>query len=518
MQCRLCETQLPEGANYCPACGAAVPEVRAAGTAAHPLSETAAIPRAHHRKQAMASEVGSSKGEQHHLGQSVRDKARPPALSSLLPRRRGSRIAWLIGVAVLVLALISTGILLVIQRTQQSGSLLNPYPPYRGTLVLNNPLSENNNGYYHWDQTVLSNLSCRFVGGAYHVIQSQNGNGACSVTGTFRDFAYEIQMTIVRGDAGGIFFRTNSAQGYFFLINTTGRYIFDLVDSEKNSVKLLGRGSISGFHSGPNQANLIAVVAQGNNIDLYVNLQHITHVNDGSSRQGQIGVVAVSSNTEVVFRNAKVWMLAAPITIQTTPSVPASVSPLQNPYPPSTGTLALNESLSENSNNNRWDTGTDTSGDSCEFSGGAYHVSESTQGYIYLCVAQIDLRNFAYQVQMTIVKGDGGGVIFCRDAAQKNFYYFGINRLGLYTLDVYKNNSLSNTLSSGFSPAFHVGLHQTNLIAVVLHGNNIDLYVNLQLVASVSDSTFSHGLIGVVADETLHPTEVVFSNAKVWKL
>jgi hypothetical protein len=523
MQCRLCGTQLPQSANYCPVCGTAVLHKVSSASTSSPLSSQAvANTHTRHQKRGLTPDAKTYKGKQPHLSsETVRESTRPRPLLSLPLRRRRSKVTLVICIALLVLVLVGSGLFVF---ALQRDSLQNPYPPYRGTLVLNNPLRENNNGYYHWTQTTLSNLSCRFMRGAYHIIQSGDSAGRlCAVTGTFRDFASEIQMTIVKGDAGGIVFRTDSAytKGYGFLINTIGKYIFKRADSERpNSAKLLGRGSISAFHNGLNQSNLIAIVVQGNNIDLYVNRQHIIHVNDGIYRQGQIGVIGQGRNNEaeVVFRNAKVWMLAPPVMAQSTVSVIASVSPSQNPYFPSTGTLALNESLSENSNNNPWDTGTDNSGDSCEFSAGAYHDSSSTHEYIYPCTAQIDLRNFAYQVQMMILKGDGGGVIFCSDAAVSNFYYFGINRLGRYTLVVYKNNSYFTTLSSGYSSAFRVGLHQTNLIAVVSHGNNIDLYVNLQLVASQQDNTFSHGLIGVVADETLHPTEVAFSNAKVWKL
>jgi hypothetical protein len=44
------------------------------------------------------------------------------------------------------------------------------------------------------------------------------------------------------------------------------------------------------------------------------------------------------------------------------------------------------------------------------------------------------------------------------------------------------------------------------------------VYVNKQYLASVTDSTYSMGQIGVTAEDLTNSTEVVFSNAKVWKL
>jgi hypothetical protein len=62
------------------------------------------------------------------------------------------------------------------------------------------------------------------------------------------------------------------------------------------------------------------------------------------------------------------------------------------------------------------------------------------------------------------------------------------------------------------------GLNQPNLFAVVANAGKLDLYVNLQQLASVSDNSLDNGQIGVAADNEGHPTEVVYSNAKVWML
>jgi hypothetical protein len=70
-----------------------------------------------------------------------------------------------------------------------------------------------------------------------------------------------------------------------------------------------------------NQATVIAVVANGNTFDLYVNRQHVFGpVSDSTYTHGQIGVyaeggfnvnnaTAQTSETEVVYSDAKVWQL-----------------------------------------------------------------------------------------------------------------------------------------------------------------------------------------------------------------
>jgi hypothetical protein len=90
---------------------------------------------------------------------------------------------------------------------------------------------------------------------------------------------------------------------------------------------------------------------------------------------------------------------------------------------------------------------------------------------------------------------------------------------GSYNLYLYRDlNGNSNLLANGSPSAITRGLNQSNVLAVMAQGNTLVLYVNKQRITSVSDSTYSHGEIGLVADAFNNLTEVVFSNAKVWTL
>ena len=190
----------------------------------------------------------------------------------------------------------------------------------------------------------------------------------------------------------------------------------------------------------------------------------------------------------------------------------------QIPYPPY-GTLALDDPLSDNSHGYSWSEGGDSLG-TCDFTGGAYHVNAIQQNQGKGCVASTNFSDFAYQIQMTIVKGDGGGdIIFRDDETKGNGYYFFIGQNGSYELGTYNNCKVNCTLKplrNGYSAAINTGLNQSNLVAVVASGSTIDLYVNHHKIDSYSDSSYSQGQIGVVAFDVNSPTEVVFSNAKVW--
>jgi len=102
---------------------------------------------------------------------------------------------------------------------------------------------------------------------------------------------------------------------YYFYICQDGtyglvRYTKNVSDSSVNPTLRSGHSSyiITGF----NQANILAVVAKGSNIDLYVNQHHIDGVQDTSYPDGTIGVLAkilVTGRSEVVFSDAIVWTL-----------------------------------------------------------------------------------------------------------------------------------------------------------------------------------------------------------------
>jgi len=123
---------------------------------------------------------------------------------------------------------------------------------------------------------------------------------------------------------------------------------------------------------------------------------------------------------------------------------------------------------------------------------------------------------------MKIIKGDGGGIILRANTSNNDFYVFLVGQDGSYQLFLCAVNDCNNTKLSGTSSAIKQGLNQTNLIAVIAQKSTIGLFVNHQLIDSVNDNTYSSGLIGVIAIPGLpsasngHPTEVVYSNAKVW--
>ncbi len=188
----------------------------------------------------------------------------------------------------------------------------------------------------------------------------------------------------------------------------------------------------------------------------------------------------------------------------------------QNPYPPY-GTLALDDPLSDNSHGYNWHDSGDSLG-TCAFTGGAYHVNALQQGSNHYCIASRNFSDFAYQVQMTIVKGFAGGIIFRVDYTKGDFYLFGIGQDGGYQLGFFNNGNYQILRTRGSGTATNAGLNQSILLAVVANGSTIDVYVNNKNIDSVNNSSYTQGQIGVFESDLNGngTTEVVFSNAKVW--
>ncbi|HYK84142.1 MAG TPA: serine/threonine-protein kinase [Ktedonobacteraceae bacterium] len=207
-----------------------------------------------------------------------------------------------------------------------------------------------------------------------------------------------------------------------------------------------------------------------------------------------------------------------------TPTPPATINnatPTTNPttttnitFPPAGGTLALNDPLVDNSQGWQWETKPDANG-VCQFTNGAYQVNENLTNTIEYCPAYNTsfTSNFAYQVRMTIVQGDSGGLLI--QSGSNGSYYFILSQNGQYSLAFYTSKK-PTYLTTGTAPSFSTGLGQSNLIQVSVTSNNIALFVNNQFLQNVSIGTYGLGYIGVFVKDFQNPTEAVFRNAEVW--
>jgi hypothetical protein len=211
----------------------------------------------------------------------------------------------------------------------------------------------------------------------------------------------------------------------------------------------------------------------------------------------------------------------ATVQAQATAQAVATATALQGIYNQATsGTPTLNDPLT-GSTASDWSVYSDN-GSTCAFTGGALHASATAQAGGANCLnLTSNFSNFAYQVKMTILKGNtAAGLTFRLDSSGTKAYLFGVGVDGTYELSLLHSNSSDNgkVLSRGQSSAIATGLNQPNLVTAIVRGNTIYLYVNKQYLANTSYTTSSSGKIGVFESGSGSDSDVAFNDAQVWNL
>ena len=210
-------------------------------------------------------------------------------------------------------------------------------------------------------------------------------------------------------------------------------------------------------------------------------------------------------------------------TIQAKTPTPQATTPITTTNPQdlytqvTSQTPTLNDPLTGQDNNNWQDLSTLKN---CTFTGGALHISGASGS----CIGEgTSFSNFAYQVKVTIIQGNLGGIAFRVDALDRKLYFFGIDPSGLYAV-VYAGAGTSSTgneklLASASSSAITTGFNQQNTLMVIARGSSIFFYINSQYVTTITDSSITIGAIGMLAGNSTGSTSnVAFSDAEVWTL
>jgi len=261
---------------------------------------------------------------------------------------------------------------------------------------------------------------------------------------------------------------------------------------------------------------ILALLIGGSGLTYYVAVYHPGQVRTQATATAQKATNTAQTQTNATATAQVQAQVNATATTQA--QAQATSTALQTVYMQATsGTPVLNDSLASNSAS-RWSESTSGLG-SCAFKGGKLHASGSST-----CFAlATNFSDFAYQVQMTFVKGSGiGGIVFRFNNASQNFYFFTVSPDGSYMFfSGHADQSgglILKVLMNAPTPAIKTGLNQLNQLAVVARGSKMYLYINQQYVDLVTDSSSSSGMIGVVCLKFGGVPELAFSDAQVWKL
>lgn len=219
--------------------------------------------------------------------------------------------------------------------------------------------------------------------------------------------------------------------------------------------------------------------------------------------QGMAGPIFKPAQTQSATATAQAATTAtvgAPETATALASTPQGLYTLITSRPPS-----VTDSLSAQSAN-VWD-----GGPNCTFESGKYILSAPPSSILICYAHSTNFCNLAYQVQMNVLSGDGGGIVF--RSSNTNQYRFRANPDGTY--DIVNANY---PMGRGSSAAIKQGLNVINVLTAIARGNQINLYVNGQLITSLTDNVASCGQIGLMALGAANNTSVAYSNVKIWTL
>ncbi len=340
MNCIVCGHRIPKGAQVCPQCGTFVEDSNTKTSISSSSSPTIA-PSSYYQSSPPFSTTEQI------------PPPPPPQITAPPQQPRKNRTGLFIALAALTVLVLGGGSLLLLVNQGPTGPTQaqlnatataksaqaamatataiqvaaekNPYPPGTGTLMLNDTLRDNSKGY-KWDEATMYDNNknggtsvCGFKGGAYHATRQQAGALLCSPEATnltFSNLAFEANLNLIQGDYPGIIIRLNQAQGtgYLLDIDTQGRYgIFLMNLNAKNNqdeYKSLHGGANAAIKKGLKQSNLLAVVANGEMISIYINNQYIDSVRDKTYSNGQIGLYVYGTKAcDLMASDVRAWKL-----------------------------------------------------------------------------------------------------------------------------------------------------------------------------------------------------------------
>jgi len=233
---------------------------------------------------------------------------------------------------------------------------------------------------------------------------------------------------------------------------------------------------------------------------------------------GAASTFFIIHNNQVAADHAKGTVTAQTATArsttitQNTAIANATATAVANPYGSGSGTLALVDEMKDNSGNHQW-----LEDQNCSFANQIYQVNLPTTITFRECFANgTNFTDFTYEVNMTILNGDCGGMSFRGDSASDKAYIYAVCGDGSYALYLYDGSKAKTVVNASSSSAIKTS-NQINKLAVVVNGSSIQLYVNNTSLQTVQDSTYTSGNIGVIAIDNQNVTKVQYTAARVWQ-
>jgi len=155
-----------------------------------------------------------------------------------------------------------------------------------------------------------------------------------------------------------------------------------------------------------------------------------------------------------------------------------------------------------------------------EYSDGGYRIMVKTESIFGWSLIP-DKENYSdVRIEVEAVRLDGPDVndfgILCRYQDSNNFYALEVESAGKALIYKFEDGDYVGLSADHFEDVDGINSDDWNKIVAVCNGENLELYVNDNLVASASDSSFSDGQVALVAGNgDLGGADILFDNLYV---
>jgi hypothetical protein len=179
---------------------------------------------------------------------------------------------------------------------------------------------------------------------------------------------------------------------------------------------------------------------------------------------------------------------------------------------PFSSKLVLNDSLNGNNPAHGW-----MSDSLCSFRNNMYYASESHTSTFVTCSAKsTDFTDFSFEATMQNFIGYAGGLVFRGNEDQESYYLFRVFYDGSFGFYSYNKTDHMKKIITGEVDNFSTS--KPIRLGVTAQGNSFKFFADGKQIGNATDSTFSHGQVGVVVSNDTLITAAYFSNAKVWQI
>ena len=128
----------------------------------------------------------------------------------------------------------------------------------------------------------------------------------------FSDLAYSVDLSIDKGELGGLIFRLTKGDYYAFCITTKGTYqILQHSGANGGNDISIAAGSSPVIRRGFGQINTLEVLAQGAVLQFWINGKPVSFDYNNTYNAGTIGVMVAgngNSNMQATFDHIQVWI------------------------------------------------------------------------------------------------------------------------------------------------------------------------------------------------------------------